>query len=89
MLGGSTTRLRVNGDTKPSDTRGMSENLMDGLFKEMNRLREILPHYEAIPQGAFGAALIRQAIASAEQSIRDNDVVQMVVAYQNLKEITG
>lgn len=66
----------------------MPENLMDGLFKEMNRCREVLKHYEEIgPVGAFGAAMIRMDIQTAEQAIKDNDVVKMLTAYNALKEV--
>lgn len=61
--------------------------LMDGLLKEINRAKEILKMYDEIPTGKFGAMMIRQDIALAEKSISDNDVVQMLVAYQRLKEI--
>jgi hypothetical protein len=61
-------------------------NLMDGLFDEMNRCRELLKEYEAIPQGAFGAHFIRQSIKNAEDAIKSNDVLQMLAAYQALKE---
>ncbi len=65
----------------------MAENLMDGLLREMNRNREVLKEYEAIgPAGRFGAAMIKQAIANAEKSIADNDVVQMLVCYKTLEE---
>jgi hypothetical protein len=63
-----------------------SENLMDGLFKEMNRCRELLKEYEAIgPVGAFGKMMITQDILFAEQAIKENDVVKMLQAYESLK----
>lgn len=34
------------------------KNIIDGLFFEMTRCREVLTHYEAIPEGVFGAAMI-------------------------------
>jgi hypothetical protein len=65
-----------------------SKNLMDGLFDEMNRCRELLKEYEAIGSaGIFGATMIKMDIAKAEQAIRNNDVVQMLIAYEALKEI--
>jgi hypothetical protein len=63
------------------------KTLMDGMFDEMSRAREILKMYEEIPQGAFGASMIRQTIQRAEQAIKDNDVVEMVISFQQLKEI--
>jgi len=60
---------------------------MDGLLEQMDRAREILKMYEEIPQGAFGAAVIRQSIAAAEKSISSGDVVQMLRCYHDLEEI--
>ncbi len=64
------------------------QNLMDGLFHEMNRVREIIKEYEALPKnaGAFASALMRLDIQNAENSIKDNDVIQMMVCYTKLKE---
>lgn len=64
-----------------------TQNLMDGLFKEMNRAREIKAMYDEIPQGRFGSIMIQQAIDRAEKSIRDNDVIQMLSCFKELQEI--
>ena len=64
-----------------------TENLMDGLLKEMNRAREIKKMYDEIPQGKFGSIMIQQTIDRAEKSIKDNDVVQMIVVFKELQEI--
>lgn len=64
------------------------ENLMDGLFSEMNRVRELITEYEhpALKgAGAFAAHFMKTDIQLAEKSIKDNDVVQMLVAYDKLK----
>lgn len=61
-------------------------NLIDGLQEEMNRCRELLKVYEAIPAGAFGALMIRQIILKAEKSISSGDVIEMLRALQELKE---
>lgn len=61
-------------------------NLMEGLINEMNRCRELLKEYEKIPEGVFGAAMIKQDIKNAEEAITENDVVKMLTAYQALKE---
>jgi hypothetical protein len=63
-----------------------TENLMDGLLRELNRNRELLKEYEAIPQGAFGAMFIRQSIKNGEDAIASGDVVKMLQAYSTLKE---
>lgn len=65
------------------------QNLMDGLFSEMNRVREVITQYEA-PElkgaGVFAAALMKQSIKKAERSIQSNDVIEMLQAYKELKE---
>jgi hypothetical protein len=66
----------------------MADNLMDGLFSEMNRVRESMKDYEGLPNnaGQFALHLMKQAISNAEASIRNNDVLDMLQAYQSLKE---
>jgi hypothetical protein len=64
-------------------------NLIDGLQEEMNRCRELLKQYEAIPEGVFGATMIKQTIKRSEQSISSGDVVEMLIMYEELKEING
>lgn len=65
------------------------QNLMDGLFSEMNRVREIIKEYE-MPElngaGIFAATLMKRSIAIAEHSIRTNDVIEMLYAYNQLKD---
>ncbi len=67
----------------------MAENLMDGLFSEMNRVREIIKEYEhPMLKGAgfIASSMMKIDIQKAEQSIKDNDVIQMMVCYTKLKE---
>lgn len=64
-----------------------TKNLMDGLFEQMNRAREIKKMYDEIQQGKFGSMVIQQSIDRAEKSIRDNDVIEMLHAFKELKEI--
>ena len=65
------------------------KNLMDGLFEEMNRVREVIKQYE-MPElkgaGMFAAYLMKQSIANAEYAIKNNDVIAMLASYQDLKE---
>lgn len=64
----------------------MSENLIDGLFRQMNRCRELVKTYEEIgAAGMFGKTMIEQAIKNAEAAIRSGDVVEMVIAYKALE----
>lgn len=66
---------------------GKTTTLMDGLLNEMNRNRELLKEYESIGwEGRFGAHMIKIAIRNAEQAIRENDVVKILLAYNELKE---
>lgn len=66
-------------------------NLIEELHKEMERVRELIIEYEALPDrvGFMGAAVMRGAIKQAEKSIESGDVVEEVRAYANLKECTG
>ena len=64
-------------------------NLIEGLQKEISRCREILKFYEEIPQGVFGASLIKVEIFQAEAAIASGDTVAMVRCYKSLQEITG
>jgi len=64
----------------------MTENLMDGLLRQMNRCRELIKHYEEIgPVGNFGKAMIERDIKTAEIAIRSGDLVEMVTAYKALE----
>lgn len=66
----------------------MSENLMDGIFSEMNRVREIVKEYDALPNnaGAFASYMMKVDINEAEKSIKENDVIKMLQCYSKLKE---
>lgn len=63
------------------------KNLMDGLFDEMNRVRELIKEYKQLPNGAgfFGAVIMQENIKRAEQAIRNNDVIEMLREYESLK----
>ena len=66
---------------------GGQMNLIEGLQKEANRRRGILPHYEAVgPAGMFGATMLRLDIQRAEAAIAGGDIVQMVTVYKGLSE---
>ncbi len=62
--------------------------LGDALPKEMARVREVLGLYREIgPAGAFGAMGIEQKLRQADQAVMSGDIVAMLRAYQDLKEI--
>lgn len=61
--------------------------LIDALIGELRRNREILTGYEAIgAAGLFGAKIIRFSITKGEEAIRTGNVVDMLYAYNDLKE---
>ena len=61
-------------------------NLIKGINEELRRNRELLKMYEEIPQGAFGATMIRQSIEKAEKSLENGDIVEMVKCLKDLQE---
>jgi hypothetical protein len=64
-----------------------TKNLMDGLLEEMNRVRELIAEYKALPNGVgmIGAGLMTVNIRMAEKAISNNDVIEMLVQYEKLK----
>ncbi len=60
-------------------------NLIEGLQQEITRNKEILVIYEEIPQGVFGATMIKAAIKQAEEAMVNNDIVAMLRSYKELK----
>lgn len=67
----------------------MSENLMQGLLSQMNRVRETIKEYEQLPGGVgmVGASLMKIDIQKAERAIATGDVVQAMVCYSALERI--
>lgn len=62
-------------------------NLMDGLLSEILRVKEIQVEYKAIgPPGMFASALMEISLKKAQEAIAENDVIQMLSAYKDLKE---
>lgn len=62
-----------------------TKNLISGLLEEIARNREILTHYEGIPQGKFAEAIIKSEIKEAERALKMSDVTEMLIALQKLK----
>lgn len=60
-------------------------NLAEDFSKEQQRVRSLLPLYDAIPARAFGAMLLRQALARAEQASASGDVIAIIRSYEELK----
>jgi hypothetical protein len=61
-------------------------NIIEGIQQEVVRCRELLKEYESIPQGAFGAIMLKKTIAEAESAVAHGDTVEMIRQYQALKE---
>lgn len=62
-----------------------SESLAEALPREQQRVRELLPLYDAIPTGIFAATIMRQALTRAEQASASGDVVAMLRCYEELR----
>ena len=66
------------------------ETLAEGLPKEQARVREVLVLYQGIGDaGKFGAAMIEDSLRKADIAASSGDVIAMLAAHQDLKEITG
>jgi len=62
--------------------------LGDEFPKEQARVREVLGYYKEIgPAGMFGAMVIEQTLRKADEAALSGDIVQMLAAFQEMKEI--
>lgn len=62
-------------------------NLIEGIQQECHRVRELIPHYDALgPVGTFGGLVLRESIREGEAAIASGDVTRMVEALKDLKE---
>jgi len=59
--------------------------LADELPKEMARVREMLPIYDAIPTGVFAATMMRAELDRAARALASGDVVAMLEVCKSLK----
>ena len=67
-------------DAQHKDTLG------DALPREIARVRdEVLPHYDAIPEGVIAATLMRHALDRASKAMIEGDLVEMIRVYKELK----
>lgn len=64
------------------------ENLIEGLQRQMNRVREIVKEYESLPKnaGLFAATMMKQVIQNAERNIAIGDTIGMMRSYKELEE---
>jgi hypothetical protein len=67
----------------------MSENLMEGLLNEIERVSGMISEYQ-MPYlkgaGAFAAAMIKIDIDKAKKAISNDDIVAMLGSYEKLKD---
>ena len=60
-------------------------SLGDEFPKEQSRVRELLGFYKTIPAGAFGAAMLEQALRRADEAAISGDPVAILRSYEELK----
>lgn len=66
----------------------MSKSLADALPEEQARCRELLRIYREVgPSGRFAAMVVEQALRRADRAAASQDVVAMISAYKELKEL--
>lgn len=66
-------------------------NLIEGLFEEMNRVRDLIKQYEELPDNAgfLGASMMKVSVSNAEKAISSGDIVKEVQALEDLKGFEG
>jgi hypothetical protein len=64
-------------------------NAVDALLAEIERVNGIVPHYEALPASSQIAlhAIIKPALARAREAMGTGDVIAVVAAIKDLREI--
>ncbi len=66
----------------------MSESVGSAFPGEMARVQEVLDSYRAIgPAGAFAAAWIQDTITRADAAWKSGDVLRIISAFQELREV--
>lgn len=63
--------------------------LAQALPREIERVQELLPLYDAIPTGIFAATMMRNSIKIAHEAMMNGDVVEMLRVYEDLKGYTA
>lgn len=56
------------------------------LHNEIKRVEELLKFYEEIPEGVFGAVMIKESLKKAKNAISKKDIEY---AIEDLQNITG
>ena len=63
-------------------------NLIEGIFEQCDRCRDVLKDYEAIgTPGIPGKILIQAQIQDISTAIASGDVIRMLQAYAGLEEV--
>ncbi|OHE63863.1 MAG: hypothetical protein A2001_01495 [Treponema sp. GWC1_61_84] len=65
------------------------ESLGEALPKEQVRVRELILQYRdpmLAGAGVFAAAMMEQSLKVADQAVMSGDVVEMIKAYEDLKQ---
>jgi hypothetical protein len=66
-----------------------SKTLAEALPEEIARVKIVLGYYKEIgAPGRIGATLIEHSLGMAERAIAEQDVVAMIRAYNDLKNIS-
>ena len=65
----------------------MSESVGTAIQDEIKRNYELLALYKSIgPAGTFGAAMISADLDAAHAALKNNDVIEILQAYERLKD---
>jgi len=62
-----------------------NESLAEALPREQERVRNLLPLYDAIPTGILAATMMRNSLRQADQAVMSGDVIAMIRCYEDLK----
>lgn len=62
-----------------------TETLGDALPREMARVRELIPLYDAVPMGFLAAGMMRQSLDAAARAMAGGDLVAMIRCHEDLK----
>jgi len=66
----------------------MAETLIEGLHREMNRVRELSKIYATIPTGFIGKSMMDIEIKRAEKAIEQGDTIEMIRCFKSLQEFS-
>jgi hypothetical protein len=64
------------------------DNLINGLLDQINRVKEMIPIYQALPKGAgmLASKFMEAEIKKAEKAISEGDTIQMIYSFNKLNE---